>query len=433
MSGHTPFSLRSALTELPARPLNRRPKPTVTQTSPAEVPKENGFQPLTPPATPPKPGGLRTQVSTYGIETRSSVAVSGGEELFEGLESTADSREGQSTETRKLDLRLYHKYYQVLEELGRGVWSDVYLAREIPQPTTSAIFPPPPPTPPSSGPLPSQSKTLAVKMPSRRDAHQILEREARILTFLHSDDEAISYLVPFYGFDAVHRSLVLDAMPQNLEAYAKASRRLPFSTKTMFDPMVGAEQWAHMAEALISGLAFLHRKGCVHGDIKPANVLIRRDKENSTTPLYCDFSSSRIVAIVPPFEAEEVSAVTTDYTSPELLGSFHGSSNDRAVVSFASDVFALAVTLLFAAIGESPYACAHLDLQKLAMAKEGTPLEYARRGQQASRIMKGRAVERALKGGLSKDPEKRLPIEEWRAEVLKVSESWRDGGWSRGG
>ena len=343
------------------------------------------------------------------------------------LDEEASKREtiGQETEPRR-----YTREYQLDEELGHGVWSTVYRASEVDKPPIPAIaiLPPSPPTSPPSKPLASKNKTLAVKKPSRRDAHSILRKEAGVLTYLHFHTEAPTYLVPFFGFDAAQHSIVLEAVPLSLDLYTRSIPKTPLRTKTMFDPVVGAEEWAHLADNLISGLAFLHEQCCVHGDIKPGNILLRHDSSGACKPLYCDFSSSHIVSsAVPPEKIEEVSAVTTDYTAPELLESFYHRNDDRAIATFASDVFALAVTLLFAAIGESPYAGAHMEIQKMGMAKEGLPLEFARRGEQASRVMKGKVVAKALGGGVEKSVENRLAVGEWQGHVQEAIKSWKQG------
>ena len=417
MSGPTTPTLRPALAELPVRPLHQLPKPVISKLPPNDIPVDSNCNLSTPPATPPKSGIPNSAVSADGIAVTLPVTASEREESSKGLQSVAGSETSWADGIHGSGFKIYNHHYQLREELGHGVWSQVYLATEIPELMTQDDSLPSPPTSPTNISGPIKSKTLAVKVPSRRDAYQIMEKEAKILTFLHSGHGAESYLVPFYGFNQYHQSIILDAVPLNLEIYAKAARNLPLSTKTMFDPITGRRQWMCLAEALIDGLAFLHRQGCVHGDIKPANILVRSDPEDTITPLYCDFSSSRLVADIPSLEVE---AVTTEYTSPELLSSFYNTKNERAVASFASDVFALAVTLLFTAIGESPYACAHLELQKLVMAKDGTPIEYARRGQQASRIMKGQLVEKALTGGLLKDPGKRSTIDNWKAELTEA-------------
>ena len=375
-------------------------------------------------------------MSADGIESICSIGVNLRAKPADVLEFKAKKAKETAVYGPNTEPKPYTNRYTLHEELGYGIWSTVYRASETPEPIeTTTKLPSSPPESPLSRSIPDCKKTLAVKQPHRRDAHKILENEARILTFLHAHAEASNYLVPFHGWDVASHSLILSAIPLNLETHAKSARKAPLTTKTMFDPVIGAAEWAHLAENLISGLAFLHGHGCVHGDIKPANILLQPYDDSKYAPLYCDFSSSHILSSTTPTKPEEVSAVTTDYISPELLSAIHNgkNNNERAVATYKSDVFALAVTILFAAIGESPYAGARIEVQKVGMAKEGLPLDFARMGEQASRVMKGRAVEKALKGALDKDVEKRLGVEAWRDAVVEVVKSWKVGGWVRGG
>ena len=427
--------MRLALAELPALPLNQRPQLAASKTLPAKVPVVDVNQPLTPPSTPPKPENRRASASADRIEAMLSIDVNMTEKPSELLGFKANQASKQQALGPDMVPKPYTVKYQLHEELGRGAWSTVYRAVENVEslkPLTN--LPPTPPTSPTTGATASSRKVLAVKKPSSRQAHKIIEEEAKTLTYIYSHANAATYLVPFHGFDSAQHSIILDAVPLSLEAHARAAIRRPLSTKTMFDPVVGAEEWAGFAEGLIGGLGFLHNIGCVHGDIKPGNILLRPRSSGELTPLYCDFSSSHIISSTDEDkEVEEVSAVTTEYLSPELLEAFSPRNSDRAVATYASDVFALGVALLFAAIGESPYAGARIASQKLGMAKEGLPFEFARRGEQASRVMKGRAVERALKGALIKEAGKRVVVSKWRDEIREVVNSWKEGGWARGG
>lgn len=429
----TAITKRPALANLPALPLHQRPRITTTKTSPAVLSDSSVGQSLTPPSTPLKAEPDQAPRNTYQDENRLSVAIDIEQLPLPEAEQVAQPAKAESEQTT--GLKLCNGEYVLHEVLGHGVWSNVYRATELLEKTTNpGIHPLSPPTSPISGWKADSKKILAIKKPSRRDAHRILENEARTLTFLHSHKEASTYLVSFHGYDTIQTSIVLDAIPMSLETHAKSARKRPLSTKTMFDPIIGAEEWAAMAEHLVAGLAFLHSQDCVHGDIKPANILLKLNENQRLIPSYCDFSSARINSPATPFEEiEEVSAVTADYTSPELLEVLHKPALGRAVVTFASDMFALAVTLLYAALGESPYACARMEIQKLGMAKEGVPLEYARRGEQASRVMEGRAVERALTGGLARDPRTRLGVEGWERDVREVLKIWKEGARVRGG
>ena len=427
--------MRPALAELPALPLNQRPQPTTSKTLPAEAPVVPVNQLLTPPPTPPKPEIRRASASADGPEAELPIEVNLSMESAEMLESKANQAPPQETLESDAAPKPYTGRYRMDKELGYGAWSTVYRAfenKEILQPSTN--LPPTPPTSPTPSATTSSKKILAVKKPSSRQAHKILLKEAKILTYIHSHTNASRHLVPFHGFDSAQHSIILDAMPLSLEAHAKTALRRPLSTKTMFDPVVGAEEWASLAEGLIGGLVYLQNMGCVHGDIKPANVLLQIETSGQLIPMYCDFSSSHIISSTDEEEnIEEVSAVTTDYLSPELLEALSPRNDDRAVATYASDVFALGVTLLFAAIGASPYVGARIASQKLGMAREGLPLEFARRGEQASRAMKGRAVEKALKGALAKETEKRLSAAGWRDEIREITRSWQEGNWARGG
>lgn len=427
--------MRSALAELPALPLDQKPHLTTSETLPAKVPVVNAFQPLTPPPTPSKSAHNRTSASADGIEAILSTDVNIDVKPSETLEYKANQISREESLGSNTAPKPYTAKYQLYEELGHGAWSTVYRAVEDVEPLKSLTnMPPTPPTSPTTGATASGNKVLAVKKSSSRQAHQVLEKEAKILTYIHSHANASTYLVPFHGFDTTQHSIILDAVFLSLEAHAKAAARRPLSTKTMFDPVIGAEEWVGLAEGLIDGLAVLHGIGCVHGDIKPANLLLRPGRNGELIPLYCDFSSSHIISGTgEDEEVEEVSAVTTEYSSPELLEALSPRNTDRAVATYASDVFALGVTLLFAAIGDSPYAGARIASQKLGMAKEGSPIEFARRGGQASRVMKDRAVEKALKGALAKEAGQRIAVAKWKGEIREVEKRWKEGGWARGG
>lgn len=320
------------------------------------------------------------------------------------------------------------------QEYGRGVWSVVFKAMEMSTSRQSEAAAMGLPTPPAS-PLVTQSpiaglafKCLAVKSPIRRDAHAVLENEARILTYLHQTREASDYLVRFHGYKSIQHSVILDAVPLTLDSYTKTAAKQAkenFSTRTMFDPIMGVSKWLRLCKAMIDGLVFLHSKDVVHGDIKPANILLRAlqtaDAVVEYHPLYCDFSSSQVQE--PGIVPHEVNAVTTEFTAPELLQAFTHRVEGKAFATSENDVFALGVTILTGAIGENPYASARYHGQRTAMAREGMPLEFARRGEQASRVRVKGVVDTVVRGAVEKARSKRWTASQWQKVMEGISQT----------
>ena len=426
-------------------PRSKRPQPTSAASAPSlSLSALAAGLELTPPSSPFRPQFTRAlasadvvavTVKTLSMEDAGTEDAEPESMRVEAAEAKAaipaHVEEEQQLTWKTTVPRPYPKTYELLgfassgfEEYGRGAWSTVYCAIE----TRDTSFTTAPLTPPSSPPSSSVGSPgihglLAVKRPSRHDAHRILDEEARILTYLQSFPNAHSYLVPFHGYDQSTHSLVFSAVPLSLEAHVKSAARAAradFSTATMFDPVLGVTEWAHLARRSIQGLAFLHAAHCVHGDVKPANILLHPSSSGTLTPLFCDFSSSRVVT-TDGEDSPEITAVTTEYTAPELLSALHRRTpSARAMATPAADVFALAVTLLVAATGESAYAAARMEVQKLAMAKEGIPLAFARGGEAASRVMPGRMVDRVVRVGAEKDVDRRVSAEEWMRVVMEV-------------
>ena len=334
-------------------------------------------------------------------------------------------------------------------EYGRGAWSVVAQADYREPTSTGALTPwsslPSPPLSPVVSCETSDSRIVAVKAPlpnSLEKPRPVLEKEARILSYLNrlkgqKASLVRDYVVPFLGFEPTTGSLVYEALPLTLAAFSQQKARASrdgFSTRSMQEPVVGPQQWQHFAIRLVTGLAFLHDQKVVHGDVKPMNILLRMSPNSKADPfggaaslfdpVYCDFTSSRVEQGIEP---EEVNAVSTEYTAPELLEAFYHRRSQRAVTTFASDVFALGATLLVPAIGQDLYADIKISIQRLTMARLGQPLDAARGGDEASRIMKGRLVDRAVAGALKKNAEQRWTASTWREVLLAEKEGWENG------
>jgi PAS domain S-box-containing protein len=105
------------------------------------------------------------------------------------------------------------------------------------------------------------------------------------------------------------------------------------------------------AVGIASALAQVHRRGLIHKDIKPANVLV----SSGTGQVWLTgFGiASRLPRERQPPAPPEVIAGTLAYMAPEQTGRMNRSIDSR------SDLYALGVTLYEALTGEPPFAASH--------------------------------------------------------------------------
>jgi tetratricopeptide (TPR) repeat protein len=123
-----------------------------------------------------------------------------------------------------------------------------------------------------------------------------------------------------------------------------------------------------MFSRLASGLAHAHARGVIHGDIKPANVLIRNDGE----PALMDFNLSRFIK-----DNHEVGAGgTMAYMSPEALGALMRNEDHR---DLRSDVYSLGVMFHEVLTGRLPYprprSGADIDIE-VAITSRNSPVAW---------------------------------------------------------
>jgi hypothetical protein len=100
-----------------------------------------------------------------------------------------------------------------------------------------------------------------------------------------------------------------------------------------------AGQVVAVVAPVADALASAHRRGVVHGDVKPANILFTSDGE----PLLGDFGVARTLGVV---TSDQVTG-TAEYLAPELL--------DGARPDARADVYSLGVVCYQALTGRPPY------------------------------------------------------------------------------
>ncbi len=94
-----------------------------------------------------------------------------------------------------------------------------------------------------------------------------------------------------------------------------------------------------VAAPIADALASAHRRGILHGDVKPANVLFTSDGE----PLLTDFGVARTLGHV---TSDQISG-TAEYLAPELL--------DGAQPDPRADIYSLGIVCYQALTGQPPY------------------------------------------------------------------------------
>lgn len=128
--------------------------------------------------------------------------------------------------------------------------------------------------------------------------------------------------------------------------------------------LLPAQHVESLAESLLNALAAAHEAGIVHGDIKPANVLLTTDGKGLLT----DFD---IGQVEPATQVTRLVVDAAEYMAPERVS---GGDTDSA----AGDLFSLGVTLYRAVEGISPFRRDHTFETLLAVRdEEAAPVRCA--------------------------------------------------------
>jgi len=310
---------------------------------------------------------------------------------------------------------------------GSGAWSNVFKAAAVE--SAARANPMGVLTPPAS-PVFSMPVLVAVKKPARADAKPILRNEAAILSHLNHLESSRGHVVPFYGIIESDSSLVLGAIPLSLEDHIRRSALVATQTLTttnMSRPVIGSTNtWLDLTCRLTSALNWLHeRADVVHGDIKPSNILLEPcgtlgDGEFPFRPLFIDFSSShRATSSDDEIPPGTLSAVTREYTAPELLKS-SVLRDPKLTATKASDVFSMAITLLVAATGNTMVYDGPV-FRRQAMATQGWQvIGFVRSGASGSRVPRQGVVERALDRAVLKHDMGRITAPDWLRQIEEM-------------
>ena len=248
------------------------------------------------------------------------------------------------------------RQYDVLRMLGRGGMGTVWLARERSLDRLVAI------------------KVLGSESLQIGDLRERFRREARIAARLMHPN-----IVPLYAFGETPDALYL--VMGYVEGESLADRleregRLPRHTTLRI--------LAEIADAL----AFAHREGIVHRDVKPDNILI---EAKSGRAMLADFGIARAEGAATSVTMTGMAVGTPSYMSPEQ-------ATGTTAVDGRSDLYSLSVVGYRMLAGKLPFAGTSLQslmAQHAVQKPDDLALAVAR---------PDRGVARVIMRGLEKDP-----------------------------
>ena len=245
--------------------------------------------------------------------------------------------------------------YEVSRVIGHGAMGTVYLARHE-----------------------DLDRTAAVKVMQALGDDPVavgrFRREGRAIALLRHPN-----IVTVYDYGT------FEGTPYMIEEYVQGGSLADRLKKSKLN----REDAIRLLRGIAAGLDYAHRKGIVHRDVKPLNVLMGPDD----TPVIADFGLAK-VAQQPAMTASGVATGTPAYMAPEQI-------SDVAEIGPATDIYALATVAYELLTGRLPYESD--DVMRLLMAKvRDDPVPPTRRDPTLPR-----RIDSVLLRGLARQPASR--------------------------
>ena len=204
---------------------------------------------------------------------------------------------------------LFAGRYRIARELGRGGVSVVYAARDTQV---------------------GQDVALKLLVPSPATANQTRERMRREVNAVRRLSHPNIVAVYDFAEDGPYGAVIMELVDgEDLDRRVRRSGPLP------------PDDVARVGSEVAAALAAAHRRGILHRDVKPKNILLDRDGRARLT----DFGSARMEGDATITRTGAIVG-TLAYMAPEIAEGRRGDAR--------SDVFALGMTLFHAAAGRLP-------------------------------------------------------------------------------
>jgi hypothetical protein len=190
---------------------------------------------------------------------------------------------------------------------------------------------------PLAGGMPEVVKTILIGDPKKRPQLQVfVDAYASLATVVHP---AVARSTA-QGLTATHAYIAQEYCPGG-------------DLRNLIAERMSADDTMKALLRLAGGLKSAHQLGILHGDLKPANVMIRADGSFAIT----DFSLAQIVEYAMGEAGTGVMVRSPDYLSPELI--------NGAPADMQTDIYTLGLLLHEMLTGQRPYASP--DLSRVMM------------------------------------------------------------------
>ncbi|KAJ6508433.1 hypothetical protein C8R45DRAFT_967415 [Mycena sanguinolenta] len=294
-----------------------------------------------------------------------------------------------STDVFSISDQVLSDKLQFVEEIGYGNWGSVWLCRPKEDPDS----------PSADGLVRLQETKIAVKLVHRSKTSTTAARvrslwnEMKIVRSFKLDPHPS--IIPFHSFIITpsYALITMAFLPTLVPVEVDESK---------------AREWFRF---LLSGVEFLHKRGVVHNDIKPANILL----STKNIPVLVDFGFAE------KYDTKSTTAFhsnlsygTPEYLSPERA---RGLPHDTR----KSDVWSLGITFFEILIGRTPFE--HSDSEQFST-KEDLEKYWARtlRGKWVGTWKMSKTMEKLLRRMISPNADLRCTATDamndpcWREE-----------------
>jgi serine/threonine protein kinase len=293
--------------------------------------------------------GLPVDVEAFAHDYSAHAAELRAADLSAERNSTLIAHPGAAGELDDIDVGQSVHDFDLLAGLGRGAFARVFLARQRSLQRLVAVK--------VSHIRGSEPQTLAQldhdHIVRVFDQHELPDRKLRLLYMQYVAGgtlDAVARLVRATPLARRDGRLLLAAIDAALEARGE-TRPADSSTRSYLAQLSWPEVVAWLGVRIARALDYAARRGVLHRDVKPANVLLTADGAPKLADFNISFSSE-----VQGTNPSASFGGSLNYMSPEQLAACHpslGGAIDR--LDGRSDLFSLGVLLWEVLTGNRPY------------------------------------------------------------------------------